>query len=234
MSSTQEKVPFRLKYWVKPALFLLGAVAVLVASNIAYQALTTLKQLDGIEADRDEWQRPSDVIQALSLKDGDSVVDLGCGSGYFSLKLSDPVGRSGKVIAEDVRRLSLSFLWMRALRKRKHNVSVHLGDLDDPRLRPGTINAVLISNTYHEFTAARRILDHVRQSLVPGGRIVIIDRSPKGRQEQTASFQEHEISSEQVETDLRRASFQIDTRTDHFIENDPEHETWWMIVAQRP
>ena len=90
---------------------------------------------------------------------------------------------------------------MRAVRKGKHNLSVHLGDLDDPRLRPGSVNAVLISNTYHEFTAARSILDHVRQALVPGGRLVIIDRSPKGVQDQATSQQEHEISSEQVATD---------------------------------
>jgi ubiquinone/menaquinone biosynthesis C-methylase UbiE len=234
MSPTQEKASARRKYWVRLALFLTVAVAVLIGSNVAYQALITLNQLDAIEAERDQWQRPSEVIQALSLKDGDSVVDLGCGSGYFSLKLSDPVGRKGKVIAEDIRRLSLSFLWMRAIRQGKHNLSVHLGALDDPRLEPNSINAVLISNTYHEFTAAHSILDHVRRSLVPSGRIVIIDRSPKGQQEQLANFQEHEISSEQVEADLRQASFQIDSRTDHFIEGDPNHEKWWMIVAHRP
>jgi ubiquinone/menaquinone biosynthesis C-methylase UbiE len=234
MSPTQEKVPFRLKSWVRLALFLACALAVVIGANVGYQALTTLKQLDVIEAQRDRWQRPSEVIQALNLKDGDSVVDFGCGSGYFSLKLSDPVGRNGKVIAEDIRRLSLTFLWIRAVRKGKHNISSHLGDLDDPRLRPGSINAVLISNTYHEFTAARTILDHVRHSLVPGGRIVIIDRSPKGVQDQAGAQQEHEIPSEQVAADLRQANFLIDSRTDHFIENDPENESWWMIVAHRP
>lgn len=234
MSPTREKAPFQLRFWVRLTLFLVCALAVIIGTNVGYQAFTTLNQLDGIEAERDRWQRPSEVIQALDLKEGDSVVDLGCGSGYFSLKLSDPIGPKGEVIAEDIRRLSLTFLWMRAVRKGKHNLSAHLGDLDDPRLRPGSINAVLISNTYHEFSAARSILDHVRQSLVPGGRIVIIDRSPKGVQDQANSQQEHEISSEQVATDLKQANFLIDSRTDHFIESDPENESWWMIVAHRP
>jgi ubiquinone/menaquinone biosynthesis C-methylase UbiE len=234
MSSTQEKVPFRLKYWVKLALFVACALAILIGSNIVYQALTTLKQLDQIEAARDQWQRRSEVIQALKLKDGDSVVDVGCGSGYFSLKLSDAVGRNGNVIAEDIRRLSLTFLWMRAVKKGKHNVRVHLGDLDDPRLRPDSINAVLISNTYHEFTAAQSILGHVRQSLVTGGRLVIIDRSPTGVQDQAGALLEHEISSEQVALDLRQANFVIDSRTDRFIESDPESKSWWMIAAHRP
>jgi len=233
MSRTQEKVPSRRKYWVRLALFVVGALAILIGTNVAYQALSTLKQLDAIESERDQWQRPSEVIQALNLKDGDSVVDLGCGSGYFSLKLSDPVGPNGKVIAEDIRRLSLSFLWMRAVKKGKHNVSIHLGDLDDPRLPTGSINAVLISNTYHEFTAARSILDHVRQSLVAGGRLVIIDRSPKGVQDQTSLGQEHEISSDQVAMDLRQEGFVIDSQVGRFIEIDPENESWWMIVAHR-
>jgi ubiquinone/menaquinone biosynthesis C-methylase UbiE len=233
MSLIKEKVPLRLKYWVRLAFFVVCALAILIGSNVAYRALTTLKQLDGIEAERDRWQRPAEVIQALNLKDGDSVVDIGCGSGYFSLKLADPVGQNGKVIAEDIRRLSLTFLWMRAARKAKHNVSVHLGDVDDPRLQPGSVNAVLISNTYHEFTAARSILNHVRESLMPGGRLVIVDRSPKGLPDQAGAQQEHEISPEQVASDLKQANFVIDSRIDPFIESDPENEGWWMIVAHR-
>ncbi len=234
MNPTRERAPFRLKSWLGLALFFVCALAVLIGANVGYQAFITLKQLDVIEAQRDQWQRPSEVIQALNLRGGESVVDLGCGSGYFSLKLSDPIGPHGKVIAEDIRRLSLTFLWMRAVRNGKHNVSVHLGDLDDPRLRSGSVNAVLISNTYHEFTAARSILDHVRQALVPRGRLVIVDRSPKGLQDQAGAQREHEISSGQVATDLRQANFVIDSRTDRFIESDPESETWWMIVAHRP
>jgi hypothetical protein len=111
---------------------------------------------------------------------------------------------------------------------------VRLGDYDDPHLRPGSINAALISNTFHEFTAAQSMLDHLRQSLVTGGRLVIIDRSPKDMQHWANVQLEHEISSEQVASDLRQANFVIDSRTDRFIEKDPEHLSWWMIAAHRP
>ena len=231
MSQTQEAIPSRSKFWMKLALFLVCTVVVLIGLNVGYQALNTLRLLDSIEAERDQWQRPSEVIEALNIKDGDSVVDLGCGSGYFSLKLSSPVGTSGKVIAEDIRSLSLAFLWVRAVRKGKHNISVRLGNIDDPHLRPNSANAVLISNSYHEFTAPKGIVDHVRESLVPGGRLVVIDRSPDYAHEGSSAFQEHEISSVRVEADLRQAKFEIDSRDDHFIDNDPEHKTWWMIVA---
>lgn len=234
MSRTQQETMRRPKYWVKLTLFLLGALGVLVILYVGSQAFTTLRQLDVIEADRDQWQHPTEVIEALNLKNGDSVVDLGCGSGYFSLKLSTPVGVDGKVIAEDIRRLPLAFLWVRALRKGKHNLRVLLGDVDNPHLNPNSVNEVLISNTYHEFTAPKNILDHVHRALVPGGRLVIIDRSPKDPQQEKVASQEHEIASAQVESDLRQTGFDIDRRQDRFIENDPMQESWWIIVAHRP
>lgn len=234
MSPTQDTVSSRSKFWVKLALFVVCALAVLIGSNVGYQFLNTLKLLDSIEAERDQWQSPSEVIQALKVKNGDSVVDLGCGSGYFSLKLSAPAGATGKVIAEDIRRLPLVFLWVRAVRKGKHNISVLQGDIDDPHLRPNSVNAVLISNSYHEFTAPKSIMEHVRRALVPGGRLVIIDRSPQDTREGSSPFEEHEIASERVEADLRQYNFEIDSRQDRFIDSDPEHESWWMIVAHRP
>ena len=99
-----------MSYRVKLALFFLCAVTVFLIFNVGYSVLNTLSRLDVVEAERDQWQRPSDVVLALDLKSGDVVVDLGCGSGYFTLKLSPPIGSSGRVIAEDIRRLPLVFL----------------------------------------------------------------------------------------------------------------------------
>jgi len=205
VSQIQEKALSRPRNWVRLALFVACGLVVLVGLNIGYQALSTLNQLDIIEAERDHWQHSSEVIQALNLKPYETVVVLGCGSGSFSLKLAEPVGPNGRVIAEDIRRLSLAFLRMRTLRKGKHNVRVLLGDVDNPQFDPNSVIAVLISNSYHEFAVPGIIMDHVRQSLVPGGRVVIIDRSPKDPQERANAFQEHEISSEQVQAELRKA-----------------------------
>jgi SAM-dependent methyltransferase len=109
MRAAQQERSSPPRYWMKLALFLVCAVAVLIGLDVANQALITLRQLDQIEADRDTWQRPADIMQALNLRPGDSVLDLGCGSGYFSFKLSDTVGPDGRVTADDIRRLSLSF-----------------------------------------------------------------------------------------------------------------------------
>ena len=107
-----------MNYRVKLLVVLLCALATLFIFDTARSALDTISRLDVVEAERDQWQRPSDVIRALDLKPGNVVVDLGCGSGYFTLKLSLSVGESGRVIAEDIRRLPLSFLWFRTVQKR--------------------------------------------------------------------------------------------------------------------
>jgi ubiquinone/menaquinone biosynthesis C-methylase UbiE len=219
-------------YRAKLLVFVLAALAVLVVLRVAYSALETISSLKVIEADRDRWQRPSDVIRELVLRPGNTVADVGCGSGYFTLKLSPTVGESGHVIAEDIRRLPLAFLWARAAGLREHNVKVVLGDATDPHLPKG-VDAVLLSNTYHEFADAHSILTYVYQSLARTGRLVIVDREPKPMSEPPAGDAEHEISSGQVQDELRQANFEVIKRDDHFIENDPYHENWWLIVARR-
>jgi len=226
----------RLSYRVKLTLFLTCAIATLFLVNAAYDGLDTLSRLNVIEADRDQWQRPSDVIQALDLKPGNVVVDLGCGSGYFTLKLSGPVGKSGRVLAEDIRWLPLAFLWLRSFQKSQHNVSIVHGEPDNPHLHTQSVNAVLIANTYHELTNSRTILIQVVQALVSGGRLVVVDREPPpGNQgSRWAAAEHHEVSSEQVESDVRHAGLEIVSRRDLFIQNDPLNENWWMITARKP
>jgi ubiquinone/menaquinone biosynthesis C-methylase UbiE len=218
---------------LKLLVFLLCAVAILFVFNTAYSALNTLSRLELVEAQRDTWQRPSDVIHALDLRPGNVVVDLGCGSGYFALKLSSPVGNGGRVIAEDIRRLPLVFLWVRTVQRGEHNVTVLHGEANDTHLPP-RVNAVLIANTYHEFTDSQPILARVRKSLVPAGEVVVVDRWPNPANIGISENGDHEISPERVENQLLQANFEIVRRQDHFIDKDPDNEAWWLILARRP
>jgi len=223
-------VNYRLKLFA----FVLCGFALLALFNVSYLAVNTLSRLNMVEADRDLWQRPSDVLQALDMKPGDTIVDLGCGSGYFALKLSSQVGNSGDVIAEDIRRLSLAFLWVRTILQKKHNITVIHGQSADPHLPVNKVNALLISNTYHELADPQAILRHVSRALVSRGRLVVVDREPNPANVRSTENGEHEIPAERVEMDLRQAGFDIVSRQSHFIERDPDNETWWLIVALKP
>jgi len=93
------EVPLPRRYRLRVAGFVLAAVVAFGLTYVAGDFLSTLKRLDVVERERDGWQRPDDILQALDLHDGDVVTDLGCGSGYFTLKLSGGVGSHGRVLA---------------------------------------------------------------------------------------------------------------------------------------
>jgi len=222
-------------YRVRVALFLIGSVLLVLLLSYLYEGIQTLNALDQIESDRDRWQRPSDVIQALNLHEGSVVVDFGSGVGYFTLKLSSLVGKNGVVAAEDIRQQSLVFLRIRAFLRDQHNLKTIPGETDDPRLPAGLADAVLIVNTYHELTAPKLILHHLADSLKPGGRLVIVDRGPRSGAVESRETQteHHELRPDLVETEVRSAGFEIISRQDHFIDRPADDQVWWLIVTRK-
>jgi predicted methyltransferase len=223
-------------YRVRVTLFLLGTVLLVLLLGYLYQVIQTLHALDGIESERDHWQRPSEVIQALNLHEGSVVVDFGSGVGYFALKLSPVVGKSGSVVAEDIRRESLVFLRMRAFMRSQSNLRTIHGAIDDPRLPAGFADAVLIANTYHELTEPKPILRHLAESLRPGGCLVIVDRGRRSgaAESRAAQTEHHEVRPDSVETEVRNAGFEIISRDDHFIDRPVDDHIWWLLVAHKP
>lgn len=211
------------------ALFLACAILIFLALNTLYSFAITLNRLDAVELERDQWQRPSDVLRELGLGPGNTVVDLGSGAGYFALKLSQAVGEQGRVLAVDLRRLSLFFLWTRALLRGQHNVHVIAGEDSNPHLPTGTVDGVLICNSYHEFNNPELMLDQVLQSLRPGGHLVIVDRAPHA----TNSEHTHAMSLTVVEGELRKKGFEIVNREDRFIDR-PSDALWWLLDARKP
>jgi predicted methyltransferase len=219
------------KYRVRIILFLVGVLVGVFFLNVIYTGISSIERLDVVEAERDQWQRPSDVVAELKLKDGDLVADVGSGSGYFSLKLSRAVGSSGKVFAVDTRRQPLAFLWIRALFRGGRNIRLVHGDQDDPHLPVGIFDAALIANAYHEFAAPTTMVNQIYQSLRSGGCLVVLDRSFVARNSDEEQ-ERHQISPDDVDVQLRQAGFKILHRQDQFIDR-PNGERWWLIVAQK-
>ncbi|HTC94226.1 MAG TPA: class I SAM-dependent methyltransferase [Terriglobales bacterium] len=226
----------RRSYRIRVTVFALCALVTLVVLGALYDAIQTLGRLEAVERERDQWQRPTDVIRELNLKEGNVVVDLGSGVGYFALKLSPVVGKSGKVLPVDILKFPLSVLRTRALINGQHNIDVVLGEPDDPHLPNGSVDAVLIANTYHELTDPKVILDHVFQSLKPGGRLVILDRGPRSENGESRSdeAEHHHIPPALVEAEIRGSGFQIVKREDLFIDQPGDDQLWWLIVARKP
>jgi ubiquinone/menaquinone biosynthesis C-methylase UbiE len=127
---------------------------------------------------RESRQREEDcetLLEALKVKPGDTVCDMGCGNGFYSIKLAKLVGERGKVIAVDIQREMLELLKDRAAEEKVSNIETVLGTLVDPKLPTRAVDLVLMVDVYHEFSHPEQMLAAIRKSLKPTGRIALVE-----------------------------------------------------------
>ncbi len=156
---------------------LLGCSALWVAAQerVPHGRLFPPEDLGLLEGpDRDAWQQPQEVMDALGIADGARVADLGAGGGWFTVRLARRVGPNGQVFAEDIQSQMIESIARRVSREGLANVVTVLGTPGDPKL-PSDLDAVLIVGTYPEMTDPVTLLRNVGRSLKPNGRVGVID-----------------------------------------------------------
>lgn len=207
------------------------AIAVLIATAGLSSGLAAQR-----EAARDTWQRVPDVFAALAIGDGSQVADVGAGRGYFTVRLAQQVGSTGRVYAVDIDESSLSRLRSLVEADGLTNVDVIHGEVEDPRLPVGTLDAVLVVDTYHEMTHYQAMLARIHEALLPGGRLVILDfRPPDPSASRGGQTARHTIAIEIAERELADAGFDVIRRDESFAEATGYRRSHqWMLVAQRP
>jgi ubiquinone/menaquinone biosynthesis C-methylase UbiE len=129
------------------------------------------------DPDRDAWQKPHQVIEALALKPDAAVADIGSGTGYFAVRLAHFVPQ-GRVYAVDIEPDMVKYLAERAKREGLANLTAVTGAPDDARL-PGKIDLVLMVDTYHHIEQRKSYFRKLARSLKPEGRVAIIDFNAK-------------------------------------------------------
>ena len=127
--------------------------------------------------DREHWQKPDLIMDALSIADGSKVADLGAGGGWFTIRLARRVGPNGRVFAEDIQRSMIDAIQRRVARENLANVITILGTVTDPGL-PAGLDAVLIVDAYHELEDPVALLKNVAKTLKPTGRVGIVGYNP--------------------------------------------------------
>lgn len=153
---------------------------------------------------RDAWQKPHEVIQALALKPGAVVADIGAGTGYFAARLANMVP-DGRVYAVDVEPDMVRHLQERAKREKLSNLVPVAGTPDDARL-PEKADVILLVDVYHHIDQRDRYFNRLRASLNPGGRLAIIDfrmDSPAGPPKSAR------IAPDRVVAELKAAGYSL-------------------------
>jgi ubiquinone/menaquinone biosynthesis C-methylase UbiE len=128
-------------------------------------------------ADREQWNKPEQIMDALKIADGSHVAEIGAGGGWFTLRLSHRVNQNGLVYAEDVQPEMIEAIKRRVQRENLTNVHTVLGTTKDSRL-PHNLDAILINWAYHEMEDPVAVLKDAAESLKPEGRIGIVEFSP--------------------------------------------------------
>jgi len=209
--------------------FLVGAGA---ASFHTALAVRNLPQESDRSRKRGEWQRPGEVMDAMDVKSGHRVADIGSGYGYFTFRLAARVGAEGKVYAVDIDKEAVDKVRRRKESEKLEQVEPILGKSDDPRL-PNDLDAVLIVDTYHEFREFDRMMQAVFRALKPGGRLVIIDGEGPSGKPRTEYHRLHTIPSELVREEVARNGFVFKESRPGFY--DEEYgKKFYFLIFERP
>jgi SAM-dependent methyltransferase len=155
---------------------------------------------------RDAWQEPAELVASLQLQPGQSVADIGAGTGYFERHLAAAVGPTGRVIAIDIEPDMVAHLSERARREETPQVEARLGAPDDPKLAPGEVDLVLLVDTYHHVDDRVAYFGRLKAALRPGGRLVVVDFRPDGDPAIGPPLA-HRLTPDQVRDELGRAGW---------------------------
>jgi len=159
--------------------------------------------------DRDRWQQPVRIVEALNLTKGQTVADIGSGSGYLLPYLSRAVGPKGTVIAEEVQDAFMAPLRERA--KKLHNVCVALGTEADPKLPSHKVDLFIMLTVYHEVDHPVDFLTTLRKYGKPGARMAVIDFDAN-RKGDPAAPAGHEVSESAVILEAKSAGWELEER----------------------
>jgi ubiquinone/menaquinone biosynthesis C-methylase UbiE len=182
-------------------------------------------------AERDKWQKAGEIIRKMKLDTSSVVADIGCHEGYMTFKLSKA---AAKVYAVDVDQWKLNAIKLHAEKRQASNIIPVKGDYDNPKLPEGTLDAVVILDTYHEMKDHDKILQHVFAALKKGGRLVICEPIAESRRKLARADQEkkHELGMSYALEDLAKAGFTVIEETDPFVDREKiKGDKMWIIVS---
>jgi predicted methyltransferase len=158
-----------------PSLLLVAAAPVQVFPAPQRDVASIVSPEWADEPSRDRAGEAAKVIRALGISRGQTVADIGAGSGYYTMRVAPVVGPDGMVVAQDIMPRYLDQLKRRVRKAGLTNVRFVRGTASDPRLPPSSVDVALLIHMYHEIARPYELLYRLRTSLKPGGQIAIVD-----------------------------------------------------------
>jgi len=163
--------------------------------------------------------KPEIILQKLGIGPGNTILDLGCGNGFFTFPAAVAMGE-GMVIAADLSEPMLSLL-----KKRNTPDNIQILQVEEVKMdiEDDSVDGAVLIALYHEFKAPLDNLAEIKRTLKAEGRVLILDWDPLAEKERGPG-REHRVSKDQAIADLETAGFSVDSHENYT-------QDMWMIVA---
>ncbi len=158
--------------------------------------------------EREDEEAPSKALDALELKPGMVVADIGAGSGYYASRMAKRVGPTGRVYATDIQQGMIDLLERRIRSEGLSNVTTVLGGMDDPKLPPKSLDLAIMVDVYHELQQPQIFLQRLKETFKPGGRLALLEfrkEDPK-----VPILEVHKMSVAEVRQEMEAEGFVLD------------------------
>ncbi len=157
--------------------------------------------------EREIEEQPEEALDAIGIRPGMTIADVGAGVGYFTLRLARRLSGSGKVYANEIQPGMIEKLRKNLEKENIENVETVLGTETDPKLPAGKIDLVLLVDVYHEFSQPQKMLGKIRESLTSAGRLVLLEYR---KEDPTVPIRlEHKMSVEEVKREIEPEGFRL-------------------------
>lgn len=167
------------------------------------------------EASTFKKQPPEEVMDATGIKPGMVVGEIGAGHGRFTIHLARRVGTSGRIFANDIDTVALSYLRDRIMKAGIKNVTIISGSENNPNFPDGVLDMAFMVWTYHWFEQPVAMLINLKPSLKTGATVVMVEPDPV----RGPGGPDHGVSPERVRKEAERAGYEL-ISIDAFLPED--------------
>lgn len=170
---------------------------------------------DAWEKRMNRLQPPDKVMDAMGVKPGMIIGEVGAGNGRYAVKMAERVGPTGKIYANDISPGKIDYLNRRCKREGITNIETIRGTVTDPKLPEGKMDIVYLINTYHHLDKPVELMKNIIPALKPGGRLVLIEHET----EKSGDMDGHSTPQKTVLKQVQEAGFKLE-RIETFLELD--------------
>jgi len=201
--------------WALTAILLLNStVAVASVGNREASAAPAARPLAG-QNDRDSWQQPEKVMDAVGIRPGMTIGEVGAGHGYFTFKLSRAVGPGGTIYANDIDGKALQDIEKQAKHEDIGNIITVLGEVERPLFPEAVMDLVIMVYVLHDLAKPEELLENIRPSLKEKAPLVILERDPEKMSEAAGHF----FSKKKLLEIVEKAGYEV-SRVETFLVRD--------------